>query len=62
MIGLRMKVEKANYNYSPVSITFETHEEYRDFKTMLNFVYGNCINYSKQANSILESLNGIKES
>lgn len=56
-----MKAKHAIYSYSPVTLTFDTHDEYRDFLVMLHYISGNSINYKHTADSILEVLNGINK-
>lgn len=56
-----MKAIKDLISYSPVTITFETYEEYRQFTLMLNFVVGNVVRHNDIAKEILEELNGLKK-
>lgn len=56
-----MKVEKSMWNYSPVSILFETYEEYRQLEVMLHYISGNSVKHSNFATQLLEALNGLKK-
>jgi hypothetical protein len=56
-----MKVTKDWHSYSPVSITLETYEEYRQLELMLHYTSTNNPKLSRFAIELLEALNGLEK-